>query len=78
MLLSIKLNSRTNPDQNLNTVFLHGDLKEEDYMEQPDLLLNGETGLVRRLKRSIYGLKQSPRTWFSMVVQEFGPNTEQG
>ncbi|RVW69330.1 Retrovirus-related Pol polyprotein from transposon RE1 [Vitis vinifera] len=35
----------------------------------------GESGLVCRLRRSLYGLKQSPRAWFgrfSSVVQEFG------
>ncbi|RVW46823.1 Retrovirus-related Pol polyprotein from transposon RE2 [Vitis vinifera] len=35
----------------------------------------GESGLVCRLRRSLYGLKQSPRAWFSRfssVVQEFG------
>ncbi|RVW74424.1 Retrovirus-related Pol polyprotein from transposon RE1 [Vitis vinifera] len=38
-------------------------------------LLCGESGLVCRLRRSLYGLKQSPRAWFSRfssVVQEFG------
>ena len=35
----------------------------------------GESGLVCRLRCSLYGLKQSPKTWFgrfSYVVQEFG------
>ena len=39
------------------------------------LLLRGSSGLVCRLRRSLYGLKQSPRPWFgrfSSVVQEFG------
>ena len=60
----------------IKNVFLHGDLAEEVYMEQPPgFVAQGESGLVCRLRRSLYGLKQSPRAWFSRfssVVQEFG------
>ncbi|RVX12228.1 Retrovirus-related Pol polyprotein from transposon TNT 1-94 [Vitis vinifera] len=60
----------------IKNVFLHGDLAEEVYMEQPPgFCCSGESGLVCRLRRSLYGLKQSPRAWFSRfssVVQEFG------
>ncbi|RVW37765.1 Retrovirus-related Pol polyprotein from transposon RE1 [Vitis vinifera] len=60
----------------IKNVFLHGDLAEEVYMEQPPgFVAQGESGLVCRLCRSLYGLKQSPRAWFSRfssVVQEFG------
>ncbi|RVX07439.1 Retrovirus-related Pol polyprotein from transposon RE2 [Vitis vinifera] len=60
----------------IKNVFLHGDLAEEVYMEQPPgFVAQGEFGLVCRLRRSPYGLKQSPRAWFgrfSSVVQEFG------
>ena len=60
----------------IKNVFLHGDLAEEVYMEQPlGFVAQGEFGLVCRLRRSLYGLKQSPRVWFdrfSSVVQEFG------
>ena len=45
-------------------------------MEQPPgFVAQGESRLVCRLSRSLYGLKQSPRAWFgrfSSVVQEFG------
>ncbi|RVW49076.1 Retrovirus-related Pol polyprotein from transposon RE1 [Vitis vinifera] len=64
------------PELDIKNVFLHGDLAEEVYMEQPPgFVAQGESGLVCRLRRSLYGLKQSPRAWFSRfssVVQEFG------
>ncbi|RVW92475.1 Retrovirus-related Pol polyprotein from transposon RE1 [Vitis vinifera] len=60
----------------IKNAFLHGDLAEEVYMEQPpSFVAQGESGLVCRLRHSLYGLKQSPRAWFSRfssVVQEFG------
>ena len=59
----------------IKNVFLLGDLAEEVYMEQPpSFVAQGESGLVCKLRRSLYGLKQSPRVWFSRfssVVQEF-------
>ncbi|KAJ9707614.1 hypothetical protein PVL29_002586 [Vitis rotundifolia] len=60
----------------IKNVFLHGELLEEVYMEQPlGFVAQWESGLVCKLRRSLYGLKQSPRAWFgrfSSVVQEFG------
>ena len=60
----------------IKNAFLHGDLVGEVYMEQPPgFITQGESGLVCRLRRSLYGSKQSPRAWFgrfSYVVQEFG------
>ena len=59
----------------IKNAFLHGDLAEEVYLEQPlGFVAQGEFGLVCRLRLSLYGLKQSP-PWFgqfSFVVQEFG------
>ena len=60
----------------IKNAFLHGDLEEEIYMEQPPgFVAQGEYGLVCKLRRSLYGLKQSPRAWFgkfSHIVQLFG------
>ena len=45
----------------VSTAFLHGELSEEVYMRQPEgFVESGQENLVCRLKRSIYGLKQSP------------------
>lgn len=46
----------------VKNVFLYGDLKEELYMEQPyGFVAQGETHLVCKLNKAIYGLKQSLR-----------------
>jgi hypothetical protein len=50
------------------TAFLNGELKEEVYMRQPECFISkGQEHLFCRLKRSIYGLKQSPRCWNSAL-----------
>ena len=49
----------------VKTSFLHGDLEEEIYMKQPEgFMVKGKKELVCRLKKSLYGLKQSPRMWY--------------
>ena len=49
----------------VKTTFLHGDLEEEIYMQQPKgFVEEGKENLVCRLRKSLYGLKQAPRQWY--------------
>ena len=44
------------------TAFLNGTIDEEMYIEQPEgYVMRGQESKVCKLKRSLYGLKQSPR-----------------
>jgi hypothetical protein len=48
----------------VKNAFLHGYLDEEIYMEQPEgFIQNHIKKFVCRLKKSLYGLRQSPRQW---------------
>jgi hypothetical protein len=41
--------------------YIYGELQEEVYMDQPPgFTIPGSSNLVCRLRRSLYGLKQSP------------------
>ena len=52
----------------VTTAFLNGKLEEVVYMRQPEgFVAKGREQLVCRLKRSIYGLKQSSRCWNSTI-----------
>ena len=52
----------------VTTAFLNGELEEEVYMRQPEgFIAEGQEHLVCELKKSIYGLKQSPRCWNTVL-----------
>jgi Reverse transcriptase (RNA-dependent DNA polymerase)/GAG-pre-integrase domain/Integrase core domain/gag-polypeptide of LTR copia-type len=54
----------------VKNAFLHGDLKEEIYMEVPPGWEHSDKEkVVCRLNKALYGLKQSPRAWFGRFCQ---------
>jgi hypothetical protein len=49
----------------VKTTFLHGDLEEDIYMQQPQgYEVKGKENLVCRLKKILYGVKKAPRQWY--------------
>ncbi|KAG8487854.1 hypothetical protein CXB51_018699 [Gossypium anomalum] len=49
----------------VKTAFLHGELEEDIYMQQPEgFTVSEKEDYVCLLKKSLYGLKQSPRQWY--------------
>jgi len=56
---------------NVVMAFLNGDLEEEIYMQQPEGYVQVEREhLVCKLRKSIYGLKQSPRCWNKVLSHQ--------
>ena len=54
----------------VKNAFLNGDLEEEVYMEvPPGLDTYSKNNKVCRLRKSLYGLKQSPRAWFERFTK---------
>jgi hypothetical protein len=54
----------------VNTDFIHGDLLEEMYIDQPPSYVDQtHPNLVCRLKKSLYGLKQTPKVWSDKIGQ---------
>jgi len=50
----------------VKNAFLHRDLLEEIYMEQPLGFIH-DSSLVCRLKKSLYGLKHVSRAWHAKM-----------
>ena len=68
-LVALAVQHGLKPHQvDVTTAFLNGELEEEVYMRQPPgFIATGQENLVCKLKKSIYGLKQSPRCWNSAL-----------
>ncbi|CAH2104888.1 unnamed protein product [Euphydryas editha] len=77
LLFAISVNLDLNITHlDVTTAFLNGQLNECVYMQLPNNLKNERNvGKVLKLKKAIYGLKQSARAWYKKVencLQELG------
>ncbi|KAK3011732.1 hypothetical protein RJ639_012295 [Escallonia herrerae] len=54
-------------EMDINNAFLHGDLHEEVYIRPPLGFSLSNPNKVLRLRKSLYGLRQSPRNWFAKL-----------
>ena len=77
LLLSLSLQANWPVEQlDVTTAFLYGDVDREIYMRQPTGFRSPDhPNWVCKLKKSIYGLKQSPRIWnerLSSVLEDIG------
>ena len=53
-------------NMDVKSAFLQGDLEEEIYLKHPKRYID-DPFLVSRLKKSLYGLKESPRAWYTKM-----------
>jgi hypothetical protein len=54
----------------VKTTFLNGDLKENDFMSQPnDFVVKGQEHKVVKIIKSLYGLKQALRAWHAKLTK---------
>ncbi|GJU32265.1 retrovirus-related pol polyprotein from transposon TNT 1-94 [Tanacetum coccineum] len=54
----------------VKTAFLHGTLKEDVYVCQPEGFIDADhPSHVYKLKKALYGIKQAPRAWYDELSQ---------
>ncbi|GAA0165599.1 transmembrane signal receptor [Lithospermum erythrorhizon] len=52
----------------VHDAFLHGDLDEDVYMKMPPGFYVGRNGMVCKMRKSSYDLRQAPRCWFAKLA----------
>lgn len=56
----------------MKSAFLHGELQEEVFVQQPDgFIKKGEEGKVYKWKKALYDLKQAPNEWYKKIEAYF-------
>ena len=63
----------------MKTAFIHGNLEEKIYMSQLEGFVDSKKDHVCLLKKSLYGLKKSPKQWYKrsdsfMISNGYTPN----
>ena len=51
----------------ISNAFLNADLHADVYMRQPEGFGNGDSTLVCKLNKTLYGLRQSPKEWYDLL-----------
>ena len=76
ILLSLAINLDWPINQlDVKNAFLNGTLEEEVYMDLPPCFEKGDRRKTRKLKKSLYVLKQLPQAWFERLtksIKRFG------
>ena len=56
----------------VKSTFLHGDLEEQVFVDQPPgYIKTGNEHKVYKLRKALYGLKQAPQVWYSRIEAYF-------
>ena len=71
-IIAMAVEKRWRLDQlDVETAYLNGELEEEVYMKQPKgYVEEGKEKFVCKLKKSLYGLKQSGRCWYNKLNEK--------